>query len=99
MRALTVSTLAVAALAVGIAVAPPQGAQAVHGGKSCGIVSKGSGDYRVRAQKMKCGAARRGALKYLRKRAALAGFECVPADGRTPFYCKDGTKVYWAIRL
>jgi hypothetical protein len=96
-----VSAAAVAAvLAVGIVgVTDPEPAAAVHGGKSCGIVTKKSHDYRVRAQKLECDKAMRGAKRYLRKGKALDGFSCGEPDGRTEFFCKNGTKVYWAVRL
>ena len=48
---------------------------------------------------MDCGVARKSALRYLRSGQPRPGFECVPAQGRTPFFCKDGEKVYWAVRL
>jgi hypothetical protein len=89
---------AVAVLAT-VAIGQPQPAGAVHASKNCGIVSVGSRDYRVRAQKVECDRALRGAKRYLRKGAGLSGFSCDAPDGRLEFFCKDGTKVYWAVRL
>ena len=84
---------------VALGVAPAERATAGHAGQNCGIVSKGSRDYRVRAQQLSCKAARSGVLLYLRKHEARPGFKCGPLPGRTLFYCKNGAKVYWAVKL
>lgn len=100
MRGWVGAVFVAVAVAVGVvALGDADRAGAVHGGKSCGIVSEGSRDYRVRAQKLKCKKARRGAKRYLRSGRGLAGFACDEPAGRTEFFCKSGTKVYWAVRL
>ena len=73
-------------------------AVAGHAGKNCGILSVGSNDYRARALAMKCKPARRASLRYLRKGEARAGFDCAPTQGGS-FYCQDGPRAYWAVRL
>jgi hypothetical protein len=87
-------------LAVALAgVAAPERAAAGHDGRECGIYTKGSRDYRVRSQQLSCDKARRGTKRYLRSGEALTGFNCEEPAGRIEFFCKSGTKVYWALRL
>ncbi len=96
-----VSAFAVAVVLTGLLIGAeaPERAIAGHQGKDCGIVSKGSRDYRVRAQQLKCGKARKGAKRYLKGGKSLSGFGCDEPDGRIEFFCKSGNKVYWALRL
>jgi hypothetical protein len=96
-----VSALALAAVLVAalVAVDGPDRAVAGHQGTDCGIVSKGSKDYRVRAQQLKCKKARRGAKRYLKGGKALDGYGCDEPAGRIQFFCKSGNKVYWALKL
>ena len=93
-----IALVAVATLAV-LALGDAEPAAAVHSSKNCGIVTAGSRDYRVRAQKVECDTALRGAKRYLREGEALSGFSCDEPDGRLEFFCKNGTRVYWAVRL
>jgi hypothetical protein len=95
----TLARLAAIAIAVHLAgsvAAPP--AEAGHDARNCGILSKGSHDYRVRSMKMKCKQARKGAKLYLRTGEARAGFDCAPTAGNS-FYCQNPPKAYWATRL
>ena len=96
-----VSVLAtVALLTAGVVdFAGPDRAVAGHEGRECGILSHGPRDYRVRAQNLSCDKARRGSKRYLRSGESLTGFSCEEPDGRIEFFCKKGTKVYWALRL
>ena len=89
--------LAAAAL---IALAMPATAPAGHKSKSCGVVAKGSRDYRVKARVMKCAHARRWARAYLRERRRAPRFRCLnPPDRDIPFFCSRGSKAYWVVRL
>lgn len=85
-------------LSATLSVFPAEDSLAGHASKRCGIVSKGSGDFRVRASFMKCKAARRASLKYLRSQQPRPGFDCAPTGGRD-FYCQNGRKAYWAVEL
>ena len=76
----------------------PSVASAGHASKDCGIVSRGSVDYRVRAIKLKCKVARKGSVKYLRSGEPRAGYDCAETEGNS-FYCQDPPKAYWGIRL
>ena len=51
-------------------------APASHG-KSCGIVAKGSADYRVDARVISCRSARKWVRRYLKSRAKPSGWSCV----------------------
>ena len=92
----------IVALAVGLGVpvlGGPDPAFAGHG-KNCGIVTKGSKDYRVWGQRMKCKRAKKGARLYLREGRGLRGFSCTDDAGRTyVFICGSGGKTYRAQRL
>ena len=86
--------------AVVIALATPAPAPAGHRSKSCGIVTKGSRDYRVKARVMKCRHARKWARVYLRERRPAPRFRCTnPPDRDIPFFCFRGSKAYWVVRL
>ena len=98
MRRLSVVLVAVAALACAFGIGASEQALAGHQSKKCGIVSKGSHDYRVRAMKMKCKAARKSSLKYLRTQQPRKGFDCAPTEDDN-FYCQKPPKAYWATRL
>jgi hypothetical protein len=80
----------------------PDAALAGHESKKCGLIAKGSHDYRVHAAYMSCKKARRGSTRYLRTGTPRPGFDCAPTENQS-FYCqnprKDPTKAYWAIRL
>ena len=88
----------VAVLACSLFAIAPGDATAGHTSKNCGIVSKGSHDYRVRAMHVPCKGARRSSLRYLRKEKPRRGFDCAPTAGHS-FYCQKPPKAYWAIRL
>jgi hypothetical protein len=85
-----------AATAVAAASAPP--APASHG-TSCGIVSKGSSDYRVTGRVIKCRSARKWVRRYLSNRDRPSGWSCVDPAGSVRVYCSRGSKAYWATRL
>jgi hypothetical protein len=100
MRGWVCTAAAATALAVSFAALGEQPASAGHEGvRTCGIVTKGSRDFRVRAQLFSCEKALRGAKRYLRRGTELSGFSCDEPAGRIEFFCKNGTKFYWAIRL
>ena len=83
-----------------IVFAAPAPAPAGHKSKSCGIATKGSRDYRVKARVMKCTHARKWARVYLRKRRPAPRFRCTnPPDRDIPFFCFRGSKAYWVVRL
>ena len=88
----------IALLACSIACLVPGVANAGHSGKDCGIVSRGSKDYRVHAMHVKCKAARKASKKYLRSGEPRSGFDCAPTEGGS-FYCQNPPKAYWGIRL
>ena len=91
---------AIFAGALVIALAAPAPAPAGHTSKSCGIVAKGSRDYRVKARAMKCTHARRWARAFLRARRRAPRFKCTnPPDRDIPFFCFRGVKAYWVVRL
>jgi hypothetical protein len=86
----------VAALAC--AASPPAGAS--HKSKSCGVVAKGSRDYRVKTRRMKCKHARKWVRAFLKSRKRAPRFRCDdPPDRNIPFFCFYGQKAYWAVRL
>ena len=89
--------VAIAALACAAALGP-DAASAGHNSRDCGIVSRGSNDYRVHAMHLKCKVARKASAKYLRSGEARSGFDCAPTAGGS-FYCQDPPKAYWGIRL
>lgn len=99
MRPGRVTIAVIAAASVLLAAAPE--APAPHTSKSCGLIAKGSRDYRVKARAVKCRFARRWVKRYLGSGAEASGFDCVKTDGGVaPFYCTKGeVKAYWAERL
>ena len=95
MRSTLVLTLL---LALACAMATP--AEAGHRSKSCGVMAKGSRDYRVKARAMKCRHARKWVRAYLRSRKRAPRFRCLnPPDRNIPFFCSRGVKAYWVVRL
>ena len=96
-RVTLVSAVALVAGLTGIGVPGP--ASAGHAAQNCGIISDGPRDYRVRAQQIGCEKAVRGAKRYLRSGDELDGYSCAKPDGRIEFFCKNGSKVYLAVRL
>ena len=83
-----------------LALAAPAAAPAGHKSKSCGIATKGSRDYRVKARAMTCRNARKWARAFLRSRRRAPRFKCVnPPDRDIPFFCFRGAKAYWVVRL
>jgi hypothetical protein len=91
----TVAALLIVAVAC-IAAAP---AEAGHISKNCGIVGKGSRDYRVKTRLMKCRHARKWARAFLRSHKVAPRFRCDNPPGRVTFFCFKGQKAYWAQRL
>lgn len=87
--------------AAGVLLTVPAEAPAPHVSKSCGVISKGSRDYRVKARAVRCRFARRWVKRYFRSRSEARGFNCIrTSGGRAPFYCTKGeVKAYWAERL
>lgn len=83
---------------VAIVLPSPPVATAAHG-KDCGVVSKGAGDYRVRARVMGCRPARRWIARYLADGSRPSGYSCVNPSGPIRVYCSRGSKSYWATRL
>jgi plastocyanin len=81
------------------AVQPGQARSAGHEAKRCGIVGKGSADYRIKARKLTCRFAKRWSRAYLDRRSAAPGFDCYRAGTNVTFYCANGAKAYWAERL
>ena len=88
----------VLAASAALAVASPGPAGAAHG-SSCGVVSKGSSDYRVTARVIACRSARKWVRRYLRDRDRPRGYSCVNPAGSVRVYCSRATKAYWATRL
>jgi hypothetical protein len=93
-RRLAIATI----LAAGLAAVPAQPAPASHG-KSCGIVSRGSADYRVAARVISCRSAKTWVKRYLKRRAKPSGWACTDPPGSIRVYCSKATKAYWATRL
>jgi plastocyanin len=82
------------------AVSPAEAtSKAGHEAKRCGIVAKGSADYRIKSRKIGCATARRWARAYLRRKIEPSGYSCYPAGPNVAFYCSRGSKAYWAERL
>jgi hypothetical protein len=86
----------VLAAALGLVCAGP--APANHG-RSCGIVARGSGDYRVDARVISCRSAKTWVKRYLKRRAEPKGWSCVDPSGSIRVYCSKASKAYWATRL
>ncbi len=95
-----IATVVVLAGATGWPVADT--ALAGHASKKCGLIAKGSHDYRVHASWMSCKKARRSSVRYLETGKPRPGFDCAPTENDS-FYCQnpsvDPTKAYWATRL
>jgi hypothetical protein len=87
-----------AVLAAALAAIPAAPAPASHG-KSCGIVSRGSADYRVEARVISCRSAKTWVKRYLKRRAKPSGWTCTDPPGSIRVYCSRATKAYWATRL
>ena len=101
MRRAALLTAAVTSLiaAVQPAEAARESSTAGHEAKRCGIVAKGSADYRIKGRKVTCRFARRSARAYLNRRRAAAGFDCYRPGTDVTFYCAKGAKAYWGERL
>jgi hypothetical protein len=88
------------ALALAMSAAPSGAIPRPHVSKRCGVVAKGSNDYRVRARAVRCSFATRWVKRYLRDRSYPRRWRCVRSRGKAPFYCTRGSvKAYWAERL
>jgi len=81
-----------------LAAANPATAPAGHG-TNCGVVSKGSADYRVTGRAIACRSARKWVRRYLRDRGKPGGWSCVNPAGAVRVYCSRASKAYWATRL
>jgi hypothetical protein len=90
--------ITVAAIVIACGWLGPLDATAGHISKDCGVLSHRSHDYRIHAAHLKCKAARRASLKYLKKEKPRRGFDCAPTAGHS-FYCQDPPKSYSGIRL
>ena len=99
MRGLASVLAAAAALTVVISLgAGAERAAHGHEGLDCGIVSDGPRDYRVRAQQLN--STRRAADEAIpAKRRGAHRILCDEPAGRIEFFCKNGSKFYWAVRL
>ena len=75
------------------------GPASANHGKSCGIVSKGSADYRVDARVIACRSAKTWVNRYLKRRAKPRGWSCVDPPGSIRVYCSKASKAFWATRL
>ena len=89
------------ATAVTLLAAAVQGAEATRGheAKRCGVLAKGSVDYRIKARNVTCRFARRASRAYLNRRSVPAGFDCYRPGTNVTFYCANGAKAYWGERL
>ncbi len=89
---------AVLVAAAALAATSPATAPAAHG-TNCGVVSKGSADYRVTGRAIACRSARKWVRRYLRDRGKPGGWSCVNPAGAVRVYCSRASKAYWATRL
>jgi hypothetical protein len=98
MRGAALLTAVVAPLFA--AVQPGQATKSTgHEAKRCGVLAKGSADYRIKARKLSCRFARKWSRAYLNSRSSAPGFDCYRAGTNVTFYCANGAKAYWAERL
>jgi hypothetical protein len=98
MRGAALLTAVVAPLFA--AVQPGQATKSTgHEAKRCGVLAKGSADYRIKARKLSCRFARKWSRAYLNSRSGAPGFDCYRAGTNVTFYCANGAKAYWAERL
>ena len=81
------------------AVQPGHANSAGHEAKRCGVLAKGSVDYRIKARNVTCRFARRASRAYLNRRSVPAGFDCYRPGTNVTFYCANGAKAYWGERL
>ena len=77
----------------------PADAGAGHA-KNCGVIQnvKGSRDYRVRANGVTCDFARTWSRRYIRRARRPSGWSCSRPGGNVTFYCKRGSRFYYAQR-
>jgi hypothetical protein len=102
MRGAVLLATAVASLSAAVQparTATQQGTKTGHEAKRCGVLAKGSADYRIKARKLTCRFARKWSRAYLNRRSAAPGFDCYRAGTHVTFYCANGAKAYWAERL
>jgi len=96
--------IAVCAAAAGLAAptaasaAPPAAEPSAHP-KRCGLIARGSRDYRVRARVVTCRFAVKWSRAYFRRGARPRGYSCSRPGGSFPFFCRKGRRQYWAERL
>jgi hypothetical protein len=79
---------------------PAGEAQAGHA-KNCGVIYnvKRDRDYRVRASGVTCDFARTWSRRYIRRGRRPSGWSCSRPGGNITFYCKRGSKYYYAQRV
>ena len=87
------------ALVAALLLVPAGEAQAGHA-KNCGVIFnvKGDRDYRVRAYAVTCDFARTWSRRYIRRGRRPSGWSCSKPGGNITFYCKRGSKYYYAQR-
>jgi hypothetical protein len=92
---------ATAAVAAGVPAAAAPALPAPDGSKHCGIATKGSAEYRVKARAVRCRFARRWVKRYFRSGRVAPGFTLTETSGgKAPWYCTKGDrKAYWPERL
>ena len=103
MRGRAIGTLVVVAAIVAAGVgsvqlALPERASAGHQ-RGCGVVTKGSSDWRVRVTNLSCRKGRKGVRRYLRSGDPLRGYFCPEPADNDFFYCGKDDKSYTGQRL
>lgn len=88
-----------AVLAAAVLLVPAAPARADHVSKSCGAMAQGSSDYRVKARGVRCKFARKWTRAYLRRSRRPRGWSCFRPGTDVSFYCRKGSRSYWAERL
>jgi hypothetical protein len=87
-----------AVLALGAVAAP--GAGAIVPPKNCGMLTVKAKRYQIKADQMRCSAARTYATRYLRSHTRPSGFQCTDYGSSTAlkFRCAKRTRVFFAIK-
>jgi hypothetical protein len=88
-----------AALALAVAFSPYQ-AWAPVAPKNCGMLDVKGKRFNIKADQVRCRAARRASRRYLASRIKPRGYSCKTYDGSTSirFRCSKGERVIFAIR-
>ena len=68
--------------------------------KNCGTITVKSKRYLIKADQLRCGAAKAYSRRYLSRRVRPAGYRCTRPSGRTAleFSCSKRVKLFFAIR-